>query len=90
MTSVETSSPPTIDIEALGFDAGAHLLVRHALAALPEGGSLRVTGRAPGWQAQLADWCRAQGHALTWTSLPLPLREGRGEGTSPHVTKKTD
>jgi len=67
MTSVETSSPTAIDIESLGFDAGAHLLVRHALAALPEGeATLRVTGRSPGWQAQLADWCRAQGHALAW------------------------
>ena len=81
MTRVETSSPPTIDIEALGFDAGAHVLVRHALAALPEGESLRVTGRAPGWQAQLADWCRAQGHTLSWMSRPLPQGEGGGEGT---------
>lgn len=64
---METSSPPTIAIESLGFDAGAHLLVRHALAALREGeATLRVTGCAPGWQAQLADWCRTQGHALAW------------------------
>ncbi|HZF84467.1 MAG TPA: ferritin-like domain-containing protein, partial [Burkholderiaceae bacterium] len=75
MTSVETASLPTIDIESLGFDAGAHLLVRHALAALPRGESLRVTGHAPGWQAQLADWCRAQGHTLTWIALPRPLAD---------------
>jgi len=66
MTTAETSSPTAIDIESLGFDAGAHLLVKHALAALSDGEPLRVTGRSPGWQAQLADWCRAQGHALAW------------------------
>src|SRR5690606_37576592 len=66
MTTAETSSPTAIDIESLGFDAGAHLLVKHALAALPEGEPLRVTGRSPGRQAQLADWCRVQVHALAW------------------------
>ncbi|MCZ2104864.1 MAG: ferritin-like domain-containing protein [Burkholderiales bacterium] len=66
MTTAETSSPATIDIESLGFDAGAHLLVKHALARLPVGTPLRVSGHASGWQAQLAHWCRAQGHALAW------------------------
>lgn len=86
MMSTETSSPATIDIEALGFDAGAHLLVKHALAALPVGTALCVTGCAPGWQAQLAGWCRAQGHALTW--FPLSLGGGGGEGSAqaPHPT----
>ncbi|QGZ41049.1 hypothetical protein IP92_03625 [Pseudoduganella flava] len=54
-----------IDIEALGFDAGAHLLVKHALLDVPVGASVHVTGRSPGWDAQLAAWCRAQGHACT-------------------------
>ncbi|QBK04167.1 ferritin-like domain-containing protein [Hylemonella gracilis] len=66
MTNKAASPPPTIDIEALGFDAGAHLLVKHALATVPEGGALRVAGRSPGWQVQLSDWCRGQGHALAW------------------------
>ncbi|MES2077325.1 MAG: ferritin-like domain-containing protein [Pseudomonadota bacterium] len=52
----------TINIEALGFDAGAHLLVKHALAALPADGALWVVGTAPDWAGQLAAWCRAQGH----------------------------
>lgn len=52
----------TIDIEALGFDAGAHLLVKHGLKGVPPGGQLCVTGSAPGWDAQLAAWCRSQGH----------------------------
>jgi len=53
---------PIIDIEALGFDAGAHLLVKHALRAVAPGAELRVVGSAPGWDAQLAAWCRSQGH----------------------------
>lgn len=54
------------DLETLGFDAGAHLLVKHALAAVAVGEAVRVTGRAPGWQAQLDGWCRAQGHGVAW------------------------
>ena len=56
---------PIIDIEGLGFDAGAHLLVKHGLAAVPPGGEVRVTGSKAGWDAQLSAWCRSQGHAFS-------------------------
>jgi TusA-related sulfurtransferase len=55
---------PTIDIESLGLDEGALLLIRHALAALPVGGLLRVKGSSPHWQMHLTAWCRQEGHAL--------------------------
>ena len=58
----ETFLPPIIDIEQLGLDAGAHLLVKHGLRAVPPGGVLGVTGSLPGWEAQLSAWCRSQGH----------------------------
>jgi TusA-related sulfurtransferase len=58
------SLPPTIDIESLGLDQGALLLIRRALAALPEGEVLRVRGQAEAWDTHLAAWCRQQGHAL--------------------------
>lgn len=64
--TLPASTLPVIDLKGLGFDAGAHLLVKHALAALPVGGQLRVTGSAPGWQAQLSGWCSDQGHGLRW------------------------
>ncbi|WP_331254713.1 ferritin-like domain-containing protein [Delftia acidovorans] len=64
--TLHASTLPVIDLQGLGFDAGAHLLVKHALAALPVGGQLRVTGSAPGWQAQLSGWCSDQGHGLRW------------------------
>lgn len=58
----DASSPPTIDIEALGLDEGALLLVRRALAERAPGEQLGVRGRAPGWSAHLVAWCRAAGH----------------------------
>ena len=63
---MDRSSPPIIDIEDLGLDQGALLLVRRALADLPAGTGLRVRGCAPGWDLHLQAWCRAQGHALQW------------------------
>jgi hypothetical protein len=54
----------TIDIEALGLDEGALLLVRRALAELPAGERLTVRGAAPQWALHLAVWCRDQGHAV--------------------------
>jgi hypothetical protein len=59
--------PSIIDIENLGLDAGAHLLIKHGLCGVPVGGEILVSGSAPGWEAQLAAWCRAQGHPLTFT-----------------------
>lgn len=59
-----TSSLPTIDIETLGLDQGALLLIRRALAELPEGGELCVRGQAPEWDLHLRAWCRQQGHGL--------------------------
>lgn len=67
--------PPTIDIETLALDAGALLLVRRALAAVPPGGVLRVRGQAPEWRHHLVAWCRQQGHAV------------QAEGDEMHVTR---
>jgi hypothetical protein len=57
---------PTIDIESLGLDQGALLLIRRALAALPEGAVLRVRGTAAAWDTHLVAWCRAQGHSVNF------------------------
>ncbi|WP_066254148.1 hypothetical protein [Hydrogenophaga flava] len=65
-----TSSPPTIDIEALGLDEGALLLVRKALLQLAPGAVLGVTGRAPGWSSHLLAWCRSQGHGFELEERP--------------------
>ena len=64
MPPMDASSPPTIDIEALGFDRGAHLLIKHALACVPVGATLRVLSYAPEFHAHISAWCRAQGHTV--------------------------
>lgn len=58
--------PAIIDIEHLGLDAGAHILIKHGLSGVPVGGEIRITGSVPGWEVQLSAWCRAQGHPLTF------------------------
>ena len=56
--------PPTIDLDGLGFDAGAHVLVAHALAPLGPGDRLTVAGRHPALAAHLQAWCRGLGHRV--------------------------
>jgi hypothetical protein len=57
------TEPASLDLEELGFDRGAHLLVKRALRALPEGASLVVRGRAPALATELTAWARAHGHS---------------------------
>jgi hypothetical protein len=66
------STPTTIDLESLGFDRGAHLLVDHALASLPVGGRLVVRGRDPALAIHVQGWCRARGHQLEPASAEDP------------------
>ncbi|MBN9180519.1 MAG: hypothetical protein J0J00_08220, partial [Microbacterium sp.] len=53
-----------VDLEGLGFEHGAHLLVRRALSAVPVGGDVTVAGRDPALAVHLRAWCRAEGHRL--------------------------
>lgn len=59
-----TSLKPTIDIEELGFDSGAHLLIKDGLRKIAAGEELEITGQASEWAVQAAAWCRAQGHGF--------------------------
>ena len=70
--------PATTDLDGLGLDAGGHLLIAHALAALPPGDQLTVTGRHPALPIHLAAWCRAHGHRF----------DGGQPGTGPLVITK--
>jgi hypothetical protein len=68
--------PATTDLDGLGLDAGGHLLIEHALAALPPGDRLTVTGRHPALRIHLAAWCRAQGHGFDGGELAV-ITKGR-------------
>jgi len=72
MTPKETFLQPTIDIEDLGLDAGAHLLIKHGLLGVAPGESITVVGRSPDWDGQLSAWCRSRGHPVV-----LSTQEGR-------------
>jgi hypothetical protein len=51
-----------LDLDRLGFEQGAHILVERALRDLPPGGRLRVTGHDPALAVHLRGWCRSRGH----------------------------
>ena len=75
MTRMETSQPRIIDIEDLGFDRGAHLIIKRALARLAVGESLGVCGRAPELKVHLRAWCRSQGYKVRWADEAHDERE---------------
>jgi hypothetical protein len=87
---------PTIDIESLGLDQGALLLIRRALAERPVGGELRVRGQSPDWRMHLEAWCRSQGHPLRFekaeeaTVTRSPHAEGRWLGAQSTGTAQGD
>ena len=51
-----------VELGPLGLDGGAHVLVKLALTGLAPGQRVTVRGDHPGLAAQLAVWCRQQGH----------------------------
>src|SRR2546421_658951 len=55
---------PTIDLEALGFDRGAGLLIERALSRVSPGSPLEVVGRDPALTVDLSPWCRSHGHRV--------------------------
>jgi hypothetical protein len=54
----------TIDLEDIGLDRGGHLLIQHALEAVPVGADLEVHGRDPSLRVHLAAWARKYGHSV--------------------------
>lgn len=51
-----------IDLGVLGFDRGAHILIRFALDELDIGQPLMVRGQHADLERHLHAWCRAHGH----------------------------
>lgn len=55
--------PPEVELAGLGFDQGAHVLVRLALEAVAPGEGVRVRGQHADLSRNLRAWCRRMGHA---------------------------
>lgn len=70
-----SAKTPRLDLGELGLDRGGHVLVKHALRALPVGGTLEVVGHDPHLRVHLQSWSRQQ--ALDFTPLPGGARLGR-------------
>jgi hypothetical protein len=85
MTEAETSPSVIIDIEDLGFDRGAHLLIKKALADIPVGGQIGVRGRARDVAVHLRAWCRSQGHEVVWPENGSAAEGAQSTGASPLV-----
>jgi TusA-related sulfurtransferase len=60
----------SLDLEGLGFEEGAHLLLKRALAGMPAGARLIVRGRDPALAVHLRAWCRSHGHRVEWPDVP--------------------
>lgn len=54
----------TIDLEGLGLEEGAHLLIQRALDPLPVGAGVQVQGRHPALAVHVAAWARTRGHGF--------------------------
>jgi hypothetical protein len=69
---------PVIDLGDLGFDEGAHLLIKRALAAQPR---VIVRGASPTLAVDLPAWCRALGHAVERTGEDFAIERGSADRT---------
>src|SRR3979490_928876 len=76
MMEPAVSPPATIDLEDLGLDRGAHLLIERALSGLPVGSRLEVRGRDPALGVHLRGFARARVHPFE--ALPSPSEDGGG------------
>jgi Fe2+ transport system protein FeoA len=53
-----------IDLDDLGFDRGAHILIARALAPLAAGDTIDVVGHDANLALHVTTWCRARGHVV--------------------------
>jgi hypothetical protein len=74
---------PRLELGPLGFDGGAHVLVKLALTECAGGTEVVVRGTHPELLADLRAWCRQQGHGCTPVGPDVgvaAVRRGRAAG----------
>ncbi|MEZ6038081.1 MAG: ferritin-like domain-containing protein [Planctomycetota bacterium] len=74
-----------LDLDDVGLDRGAALLLRHALAALPVGATLAVHGSASALDVHLRAFARAEGHGFAPVDAATRLRAPRAPSGAPQV-----
>lgn len=77
-------SAATLDLGALGLDAGAHVLVAHALRTRAPGQRLRVHGSHPDLGVHLSGWCRKRGLSVQSAGDAHWIAPGAGDGQRWH------
>jgi len=85
MTEKVASSSRIIDIKELGFDRGAHMLIKRALADIAVGERLGISGRDPALAVHLRGWCRVQGHEVIWPDFVPEASKTPDSETSPFI-----
>src|SRR5437899_12111097 len=68
-----------LDLGDLGFDAGAHLLLKRALDSVAVGGIVGVAGSVPEFAVHLRGWCRVRGHRVEWSDGRARVIRGNAE-----------
>ena len=71
---------PAVELGDLGFDGGAHVLVKLALADRAVGDHVVVHGTHPELTHHLAVWCRQQGHR--WHASTKTVERGTASGAA--------
>lgn len=80
-------TPAVLDLEDLGLDQGATLLLRHRLAQLAEGATLAVHGNAPELAIHLRAFARSEGHAFETAGPREQLATARPPSGAPLVAR---
>jgi hypothetical protein len=80
-TAPDPSVIPSLDLGALGFDRDAHLLIDHALAPLPPGARLVVSGTDRALRVHVGVWARTRGHRVEINTTDDALVVVRGSAS---------
>jgi hypothetical protein len=84
---------PIIDIKNLGFERGAHLLIRRALQGMTIGSELTIENFDDKWPPQLQAWCRSEGHGVRFENKVAIITRGamsEGRWSDAHATGSSD
>ncbi len=77
-----------VNLGGLGFEEGAHLLVKRALSQAAAGDEIAVRGEAPDLDIYLQAWARAEGHGFRRGSSGIYLKRGTADSGRRHGAER--